>query len=366
MENVVSVIVPVYNGEKYIRRCVESILKSTYPHLEILLINDGSKDHSLEVLNQLAKEDERIRVFSKENEGIAKTRNFGLKKATGKYICFADQDDIVYPNSYQLLKDNIEKFHSDVCVGSHDYIRGKNHAKFWAAKESMVMESEELEDYIFQYSNACLNAGYMPVDRIYIFSIWSCMYQREMIEKYQIAFHSFINYEDDFLFNLDCLLHAKRISFEAESVYAWLQNIKSESHSRKYVSHYFEKYQKFYEYVTEQIMRIPSIREHIDEKRWKMCLEERDMVDTVACEANPKNPKKRGENLAYLQGLYDGLNCPFTNAYQKRDIIKTPFYLTCRCLKKGKVTLAYDLNRYFYYRFLNKITDLMRVFYYHG
>lgn len=90
MDEVVSIIIPVYNGEKYVEKCVKSIQANTYPNLEIIMINDGSTDNSLEVCQRLAEKDSRIKVFSKENGGIAAARNFGVKKATGKYICFVD------------------------------------------------------------------------------------------------------------------------------------------------------------------------------------------------------------------------------------------------------------------------------------
>ena len=91
----VSIIVPVYNAERYLHRCIDSVLAQTYTNFELLLINDGSKDNSGEICDEYAANDSRIHVFHKENGGASAARNYGLDKATGKYICFIDSDDWV-------------------------------------------------------------------------------------------------------------------------------------------------------------------------------------------------------------------------------------------------------------------------------
>lgn len=89
----ISVIVPLYNVEKYLQRCVESIMSQTYKMIEILLVDDGSSDRSGQICDDLALLDKRIRVFHKENGGVSSARNFGIEQASGEYICFVDSDD---------------------------------------------------------------------------------------------------------------------------------------------------------------------------------------------------------------------------------------------------------------------------------
>ena len=105
----VSIIVPVYNSEKYLRNCVDSILKQDFESFELLLIDDGSTDGSPEICDEIAKQDERVRVFHKENGGICEARNYGLQRAQGDYIAFSDHDDIVLPGflseNYQIAKE---------------------------------------------------------------------------------------------------------------------------------------------------------------------------------------------------------------------------------------------------------------------
>ena len=93
MDEKISIIVPMYNAEKWLEKCVNSIIEQSYSNIEILLINDGSTDKTLEICKKIEKIDNRVRVIDKKNEGVSKTRNLGLENATGKYIKFVDSDD---------------------------------------------------------------------------------------------------------------------------------------------------------------------------------------------------------------------------------------------------------------------------------
>ena len=106
----VSVIVPVYNVEKYVKRAVESIIKQNFTDLEILLVNDGSTDNSLQEINLITEKYKNVKVFTQENQGVSSARNLGIKKAQGDYICFLDADDYledgVLNKFYSLCKEN--------------------------------------------------------------------------------------------------------------------------------------------------------------------------------------------------------------------------------------------------------------------
>ena len=101
----VSIIMPVYNSEKYIKNAVLSVLNQTYKNLELIAVDDGSTDNSLEILNNIKKEDSRLKVYAKENGGISSARNYGIDRATGEYIGFIDNDDEYVP---ELIADNIK------------------------------------------------------------------------------------------------------------------------------------------------------------------------------------------------------------------------------------------------------------------
>ena len=102
-----SVILPVFNGEKYVERTISNLLKSTYQNIELIIIDDGSKDKSLEICKRYSNLDTRVKVYHKENEGVALARNYGLKYATGEYVGFCDQDDEISNKMYQQMMERI-------------------------------------------------------------------------------------------------------------------------------------------------------------------------------------------------------------------------------------------------------------------
>ena len=110
----ISVIVPIYGVEKFLPNCIESLLRQTYTDLEIILVDDGSKDNCPAICDEYAKKDNRIKVIHKENGGLSSARNAGLKKACGEYISLIDSDDFVAPNFYEVLLGNAIKNDADI------------------------------------------------------------------------------------------------------------------------------------------------------------------------------------------------------------------------------------------------------------
>ena len=110
----ISVIVPVYNVEQYLKKCVDSIVNQTYKNLEIILVDDGATDSSGEICDELEKLDNRIKVYHKENGGLSDARNYGVERATGSYVGFVDSDDYIDAEMYEKLYDAITKEAADV------------------------------------------------------------------------------------------------------------------------------------------------------------------------------------------------------------------------------------------------------------
>lgn len=117
MNGLISVIVPVYNTEKYLRKCIESILSQSYRNIELLLINDGSPDSSAEICREYLDKDKRCYYFEKENGGLSDARNYGIERAKGEYITFVDSDDF-------FLEEAIEKLHATALLGESDLVVG--------------------------------------------------------------------------------------------------------------------------------------------------------------------------------------------------------------------------------------------------
>ena len=108
MKDKISIIVPVYNVEKYLSECLDSIINQSYKNIEIILINDGSTDSSLEICQKYQKNDKRIKLISQANKGLSISRNNGMKIATGKYIMFVDSDDIIHSRMIEVLYKEIK------------------------------------------------------------------------------------------------------------------------------------------------------------------------------------------------------------------------------------------------------------------
>lgn len=118
----ISIIVPIYNVEKYLKRCIDSLINQTYRNIEIILVDDGSPDNCGKICDEYAKADSRIKVIHQINSGVSAARNAGLKIANGEYIGFIDSDDFVSPEMYEMLLTSMIKNNCDIAIGGYDYV----------------------------------------------------------------------------------------------------------------------------------------------------------------------------------------------------------------------------------------------------
>ncbi len=118
----VSIIVPVYNVENYLNRCLDSLINQSFDDIEIICINDGSTDRSLEILKDYEKKDNRVKIINKENSGVSNCRNKGIKVSNGEYIVFVDSDDWIDIDTYEIMMDNIIKYNADIAVSNINYV----------------------------------------------------------------------------------------------------------------------------------------------------------------------------------------------------------------------------------------------------
>lgn len=153
-QSLVSIIVPIYNAERYINKCMESILSQTYKNLDIILINDGSNDCSIEICNSYIKKDKRIRLFSQKNEGVSAARNYGIREAKGDYITFIDIDDYIDMRYIEILTKDIEENHVDIvccnCVEVENQYDGNRSGKFILVDNKRIINNKEtyFKDYV--------------------------------------------------------------------------------------------------------------------------------------------------------------------------------------------------------------------------
>ncbi len=206
----VSVIVPVYNVEKHISKCVDSIVNQSYKNLEIILLNDGSPDNSISVLNEYAQKDSRIIVVDKENEGVAKTRNKGIELATGKYLVFSDSDDMYDVEFVEKAVFELEKGHSQYISGAFETFNenGRLTKVDYLSAFGTELDINDYLDVMAKYQ-----AG------AYWGANWGKMFISSIVNDNNIRYESDVKFAEDFRFNLEYLKYVKHVSLIHEPVY---------------------------------------------------------------------------------------------------------------------------------------------------
>lgn len=214
MNNLISVIVPIYNSEKYLPKCIESILSQTYKNLELILINDGSTDKSLNICNYYKSLDNRIIVIDKPNEGVSATRNLGIKIAKGDYLGFVDSDDYIEDNMYEVLLTQIETSKSQVCVMTSYIVNSlKKYTSLY--KNSTISGNEALKQLLMLRFPA---------------SLWAYLYSKDVIKKFYL--NEEIHFFEDFEFNYRILSSVSKVAICDQRLYNYRINENSINHQR--------------------------------------------------------------------------------------------------------------------------------------
>ena len=203
LKSKVSIIVPVYNVEEYLEKCLLSICNQTYINLEIIIVDDGTKDSSGEIADKISAKDDRVIVVHKANGGVSSARNVGIKKATGDYIVFVDSDDY-------LEKDYVEYYVSIIEETNADVICGLNHFSVWNPKVN-----NDNSFYSLDNISAMVD---IYTEKINV-AVWNKMYSRDLIIRENIIFDENIWYGEGMLFNIELLQKAKNIVVANKKVY---------------------------------------------------------------------------------------------------------------------------------------------------
>lgn len=214
MNDLISIIVPVYNVEKYLTICIESLIKQTYRKIEIILLDDGSKDSSLQICNDYAKEDPRIVVIHQENQGPSRTRNNGLDIASGKYVMFVDSDDYIEETMIEKMVAAIETNNADLVIGGYTrFTDNSDDPRTYSKEPSAVFESKKQLALLYTKPNT----------NMFGISIWGKLYRNDIIQNNNIRFKPEISYEEDCQFNIDYFEHIDRTVVINEVFYHYRQ-----------------------------------------------------------------------------------------------------------------------------------------------
>lgn len=213
MQNkMVSVILPVFNAEKFLPQCLDSILRQTYQEWELIAVDDGSKDRSLEILKSYEKRDDRIHIISKKNEGVSIARNVALSQVRGEYIYFVDSDDIVMQDALSILIRTLEC--NNATFVKSDFLPINEHGKqlFINKKQGIRRRYEgKIIDSEMFYSKILMDE----------FFLWTCLFRRDIIEKNKIRFIPHCRLMEDAAFIVEYLLHSSRNVYKDACVYGY-------------------------------------------------------------------------------------------------------------------------------------------------
>lgn len=213
-EKRISVIMPVYNAESYVRESVADVLAQTYQNLEIILVDDGSTDNSLAILREFAVTDNRVKIIESENKGPSHARNLGLDVATGEYIRFVDADDRIPKDSMERLVVPYQEYENiDLVIGNYTCVPDKNYMTGDIFHSGIVEKEEFVRDF----------ATYT---KSFYFGVpWNKLYRRDLIQKYDFHFDESIVWCEDLLFNIDyyeCCSKIYRINCE-KGIYEYIE-----------------------------------------------------------------------------------------------------------------------------------------------
>ena len=248
MQPMVSIIVPIYNAEQYLRRCVDSILNQEYTDFELLLVNDGSTDASGDICEEYGDRDPRVIVIQKENTGVSDSRNRALDRARGKYLQFLDSDDWITPDATRLFVRAAEEYGCDMVISDFYRVVGERLSTKGDIEEEGVLTREEFAAHMMEN----------PAD-FYYGVLWNKLYRRDIVEEHNLRMDTDINWCEDFMFNLEYIRYAKVFYALHAPIYYYVKrkgSLASQginiSKTVKMKLNVFEYYNNFYKHVLEE------------------------------------------------------------------------------------------------------------------
>jgi glycosyltransferase involved in cell wall biosynthesis len=252
MKPAVSIIVPIYNVEKYLGRCLDSLLAQTLKNIEILTVNDGSTDSSLEILKEYSMKDERIKVVDKPNGGVSSARNEGIKLVSGAFIGFVDPDDWIDPEMYEIMYNHAKSEKADIVMCT--YIREfTNHSKVknFDLPSKIKFKEEEVRKKVMRRLIGPLHDEIADPELLDAWgTVWSKIYRTEMIKDNNIRFVDLqkIGTNEDTLFNIETSYFANSFLFLNNPYYHyWKEN--SSSVTSGYKPNLMEQWNFLFSYI---------------------------------------------------------------------------------------------------------------------
>lgn len=230
----VSIIVPVYNAEKYLSHCIESLSNQTYKNIEIILVNDGSTDDSLKICEKYAEKDNRIRLHNIKNSGVSTARNIGIGIATGTYITFVDSDDWAEPNMLEFAVTKIKETESDIVIWScfKNYYNNELRISMIPGGDKVF---EGSKDILYLKSIHAMYGEEKITDSVSTGSVWCKLYRKEIITRNNLKFNTYLTRAQDTVFSINAFKYANKISYFDKNLYHYRINNSSTTSGTRYI-----------------------------------------------------------------------------------------------------------------------------------
>ena len=268
-----SIIVPVFNGEKYIENTIKNLLNASYQNFELLLIDDGSTDNSFEICKKYEKLDSRVKTYHKDNGGIADARNYGLDHASGAYVGFCDQDDEVSLEMYEKMMERIQGDCSDMAIcGCYRKKANGGKVVFERYTDDVLLGQEIREKLLFP----TLFRGFAEYENKEISpfnAIWKCIISKNFLDENRLRFCCFVDHEDDLLMLIKLYLRSRKVSTLSDIFYGWNTNASSETYRRRntYINDLEIRQKSLIDYVERELKNNGVSKDIISKYKYILC-----------------------------------------------------------------------------------------------
>lgn len=236
----ISIIVPVYNVDKYLDKCLDSIINQSYSDIQIILVDDGSTDSSGQICEQFAMKDNRVKVIHQKNQGVVSARKNGIANAFGEYIGFVDGDDYIEPIMFEKLYDAIIK--SDVDFVHSGYFKNDGF-DIYGVQTNGIFEITDVEEFLINNILDSTNSNSIPP------SNWSKLYKKELIQQVYDEVPEHIKFGEDLICLCSCILNSKRIAYINQAFYHYV--VREDSASNDISIEYIKRESDLYDSLKE-------------------------------------------------------------------------------------------------------------------
>lgn len=291
----VSIIVPIYNKASYIEEFLDSLINQTLQDIEIVLVDDGSKDNSLAIAKDYQKIDSRIKIISQKNQGVSVARNTGIENAIGEYLGFADPDDRLAEDMFEKMYNKCIETNSPVCMSNYYQETKKDLVKREIKTSKEVLNKQEINQEILSKMIGPLDYG----EETIMSSVWRLLIKREIVIEHDITFPIGISRMQDLAFSIELFIHVDQLCIERD--YLYFYKVHDDSATSVYDVNTFTQLTRILPIVEEMLVRYdiehPTVPKRLNNRYLYIGMK------SISNEAKSNNPKSLKETLKAIKDI---------------------------------------------------------------